>query len=88
MFVPNLVQIGRAAADKIWREKKSKPTEKHNTTQNFEKLHFCKNGNIKRHKSHSCQMRNKIIANDRLTDRFKIMHVKVGQFCRMVKQND
>jgi hypothetical protein len=41
-FVPNLVQIGRAAADKIWREKKSKPTGKHNITEILKYCIFAK----------------------------------------------
>ena len=47
-FVPNLAQIGQETAEKRWREKKkkSKPTEKHNITPDFEKFHFYKNGNI------------------------------------------
>jgi hypothetical protein len=31
--VPNLVQIGRAAAEEIWRERKNKLTEKYNITK-------------------------------------------------------
>ena len=41
-FVPNLVQIGQETAEKRWREKKSKPTEKYNITPDLEKFHFYK----------------------------------------------
>ena len=45
-FVPNLVQVGRAAAEKIWREKKKKkkrkPREKHNITEIFKNCIFAK----------------------------------------------
>ena len=35
IFVPNLVQIGRAAAEKIWREKKRKKRKNGNRQKNI-----------------------------------------------------
>jgi len=39
-FVHNLVPIGRATAEKSWREKKTQIDRKVKYYQNFEKLHF------------------------------------------------